>query len=208
MKEIILTKGKTALVDDDVYEQIKHLKWYASEVARKGSGKFYARHKYTESLNNQKTLYLHHFVMGRPEKGLVIDHINGNPLDNRRENLRVTTYRRNSRNCAPSIKRDGVYFEKGCNAWLARTWIDGKRIYLGISKDKNEAMRMYKNACLQIEGREDICATAQADKGQRSKDHTKKAVSLTTRNGLCFGEPCRGRTDNLLIKSQLLYQLS
>ncbi len=36
----------------------------------------------------------------------------------------------------------------------------------------------------------------------------KKAASLNARNGLCFGEPCRDRTDNLLIKSQLLYQLS
>ncbi len=36
----------------------------------------------------------------------------------------------------------------------------------------------------------------------------EKGVPLTNRNALCFGEPCRDRTDNLLIKSQLLYQLS
>ena len=43
---------------------------------------------------------------------------------------------------------------------------------------------------------------------ETTKHGKKKAATLCMRNGLCFGEPCRDRTDNLLIKSQLLYQLS
>lgn len=86
MKLISLNGGiYSTKVDDDDYENLKSQKWYAG------------RARYTHYVIARSGKHMHRILMGDPE-GFVIDHINGDGLDNRRCNLRITTPSENSKN--------------------------------------------------------------------------------------------------------------
>jgi len=85
MRGILLTKGQFTVVDNEDYDLVVQHKWLATAAG----GKFYAARK-IQTPKGSRLLYLHRFLM-RPPDHLVVDHINHNPLDNRRSNLRVCT---------------------------------------------------------------------------------------------------------------------
>jgi len=95
MKEIPLTKGFAALVDDEDYEWLSAHKWYAS-LCRHGRGAYAARTVKGRSVSMHRTL------AGEP--GLLVDHINGNPLDNRRANLRAVPKAVNQQNINTPVR--------------------------------------------------------------------------------------------------------
>lgn len=75
----------------------------------------------------------------------IIDHINNNPLDNRKSNLRIVTARQNSMNCKSrkgSSKYIGVSFDKKSKKWKAQIRPNGKQIYLGRFDDEIEAAKV------------------------------------------------------------------
>ena len=87
---------------------------------------------------------LHRFIMDNPEN-MCVDHINRNKLDNRRENLRICTHRENSLN-KDKLKNNtsgytGVYFSKEKNKWYSTIECNKKKIQLGYTKDKEEAIK-------------------------------------------------------------------
>ena len=90
MKKIPLSQGQFSLVDDEDFDILSKFKWYYS----KGRNTNYAI-----AANNRKLIRMHRLIMN-PKKGFVIDHINGDGLDNRRENLRICSYSHNSMNSA------------------------------------------------------------------------------------------------------------
>ena len=79
-------------------------------------------------------------------QGMVIDHINRNPQDNRIENLRLSTYTQNEWN----KQRRGCSFEKG--KWRARIKDHGKNIHLGLFDTKTEAVAAYKEYAALLHG--------------------------------------------------------
>jgi hypothetical protein len=80
-----------ATVDDNDLEMVSKFRWYA--FCPKG-----ASYAMTQDLpNGQKRVFLHRLIMGAA-KGVVVDHINGDGLDNRRANLRIASYAQNSWN--------------------------------------------------------------------------------------------------------------
>ena len=85
-------------------------------------------------------------------QGMEIDHINGDKLDNRIENLRVVSHRRNTQN--QMVHRNGqlvgCYFNKSKGEYQAQIKISGKRIYLGYYKTEQEAHKAYTIACKHI----------------------------------------------------------
>jgi hypothetical protein len=83
--------GKWSIVDTDLYEELSKYRWY---IDRTGYVKRNAR-KSDET--KRKVIYLHSLLMNTP-KGMVVDHINHNPLDNRRSNLQVVTNFENMQN--------------------------------------------------------------------------------------------------------------
>lgn len=89
MREIPLTKGYIALVDDADYETVARRRWCVTSAP----GKL----PYAISYIDGKNTLMHRFLMNAP-KGQIMDHINRNGLDNRRENLRFCTYRENNVN--------------------------------------------------------------------------------------------------------------
>jgi len=141
-KIIPLTQGKVAIVDDEDYEYLNQFKWYA----RKHRNTFYAARNIYRN-GKQTVLSMHTAVMGR-KKGLEIDHINGNGLDNRRSNLRFVTHRQNlqNRHTAKTSKYPGVNWSKIAHKWRAYIEINGKQIHLGYFNNEYEAYLAYQKA--------------------------------------------------------------
>lgn len=83
MKEIQLTQGQVALIDDEDFELVSQYKWYAQYYSHRD---VYAGR--SRAGMRGKMILLHNFIV-RPDEGYTVDHINRNPLDNRRCNLRL-----------------------------------------------------------------------------------------------------------------------
>lgn len=93
MREIQLTKGYRALVEDADYAALSVYRWHAGMI-KKGSNKAYA-----VRTEGRKTIAMHRQILGlTPNDGFEGDHENGNTLDNQRRNLRVSTRRQNKAN--------------------------------------------------------------------------------------------------------------
>lgn len=93
--EITLTKGKKAIIDEDDLKIVKKYKWRAFKTRTKYKDHYYAITDVKQPNGNNTTLYMHRLIMGA-EKGLVVDHINRDGLDNRRNNLKVITQKENT----------------------------------------------------------------------------------------------------------------
>jgi len=96
---------------------------------------------------------LHHFILRRAsfEDGLEIDHINRNPLDNRKSNLRLVTRSINAKNAIMQKNNTtgykGIYYRKDRDCWRARIQdLEGKRLHLGNFKTKEDAIAARKAA--------------------------------------------------------------
>jgi len=146
MKKIKLTQNKYALIDNEDYNLIKTYKWYAA-ISRK---KYYA----VTNLNN-KTKQMHRLIMNL-KKDQIIDHINGNGLDNRKSNLRLCSNKENARNRGKNINNTsgykGVTWSKEKNKWNARICFNYKDIYLGDYKNIKDAARAYNEAAIKYHG--------------------------------------------------------
>lgn len=147
--KIPLTKGYFAIVDKEDAALVSAHKWCVQQYKDKSrSTKIYAKRSYR---GTQVTM--HRFLLN-PPKGVSIDHINGNGLDNRRRNLRLTNKQGNAANRpkdriknATSIYK-GVYRNKTLKKWIARIQVGGKGIHLGVFVEETEAARAYNAAAL------------------------------------------------------------
>lgn len=109
------------------------------------------RRGYARSSEGKKKVYAHRIVMGVGdfEVNKQVDHINGNTLDNRKQNLRVVTSRQNGLNS--SIRSDntsgvtGVCWDKRRQKWLVRVHENGKEIILGYFDDFDNAVTARKD---------------------------------------------------------------
>lgn len=94
MREIALTQGMVALVDDEDYEELNRHKWYAKKTSDAGS--FYAA-RFQRINGRPTTIYMHREIMNC-NNGMEVDHRDGNTLDNRKEKLRTCTKKQNLEN--------------------------------------------------------------------------------------------------------------
>ena len=132
VKLVTLSRNMTAKVDDADYETLTQRRWYAHVCGTQG-------YIYAVCTYKTKKVYMHRMIMNAA-KGEVIDHINGDRLDNRRANLRVCTHAQNLRNSTRSVY-GGTWFDKQTGRWVARTQWDGTRIMLGRFQSREDASR-------------------------------------------------------------------
>lgn len=92
----------------------------------------------------------HRLIMNIDDLKYDVDHINGNPLDNRKDNLRVCEHKQNSKNKAINKNNTsgivGVYWNKRCNKWVAEIKKDYKKICLGYFDDIRNAAEARRKA--------------------------------------------------------------
>jgi HNH endonuclease/AP2 domain len=141
MKEIRLYDGSVSIVDDDDYEKLKDYKWY-----RSNKGYAYRNHYFDKK---NYIVYMHREIINAP-KGLTVDHINGNKLDNRKENLRLATPGQNQYNLRKTknkttSKYKGVCWNKQRKGWSAYIRINGKCKTIGLFSDEESAANAYNH---------------------------------------------------------------
>jgi hypothetical protein len=135
------------LIDEEDYEKIKDYKWYLN-----GKGYVVA----TAYINGERhKLRLQRFLMNAPD-GFVVDHINRNKLDNRKENLRICTYGENTRNRSnhkgTSSKYKGVSFKKDRGTWRAHLKSYGITYLDKTFKNEEDAAKAYDKVAKEIYG--------------------------------------------------------
>lgn len=145
MRLVELTQGKFAKVDDEDYEWIIKRSWslLKNGYARAGT------HKYVDGKRTAIHMYMHREIMKAPA-GKQVDHINGDRLDNRKENLRIVESKQNNYNAGISKNNKagykGVAWDKAHKRWGAWIKINYKSKFLGYHATPLEAAKAYNQA--------------------------------------------------------------
>jgi hypothetical protein len=151
MKKIQLTQGKFALVDDEDYDRVMQsgLKWRVSH--KKGGHVYYVVRNRKNSFPSRGNVSLHEEILGK-RIGYVIDHINGNGLDNRKSNLRHVTNAQNISNRTHINRNSTTKFLGVCpnsriygGRYRAYCALGGKQKHLGFFDTVDEACKAYKD---------------------------------------------------------------
>jgi hypothetical protein len=144
VRYIALTRGKFALVDAEDYEELNRYKWNAMPVG----GNWYAR----RSVGRGGVVLMHRQIMNAPDD-MLVDHINGNGLDDRRVNLRLCTAQQN---CSNSRPRGGASPYLGVSRqgdkWKAQLMHDGEIFRLGLFEDEVAAAKARDAKALELQG--------------------------------------------------------
>jgi hypothetical protein len=149
MKTIPLTKGHSVIVDDDVFEWVGWIQW-------RFDGSRYAVCNISKNMRprfRRSRMFMHNLVIGEPPIGMVVDHIDGNGLDCRRENLRVIPEEKNAQNRGADCRNKSgfkgaspFYSQGEFKKWRACIRVDNKLMHLGLFDDVREAAECYNRA--------------------------------------------------------------
>ena len=142
MKEIKLTKGYVALVDDEDYEELSKFKWNAKTAYRRS---VYARRVVYISGSKNKTIFMHRQIMCINDPKIQIDHRDGNGLNNQKHNLRKCNNSENQLNTSKRKSKSNyiglTHYSRnfGIKKWVARICINGKSKFIGLFLTEEEA---------------------------------------------------------------------
>ncbi len=153
MKEIRLTQGKVALVDDEDFEYLNKIKWYVSKTKTN----FYAA--------NDKIGLMHRFILKSP-RDKITDHKDHNGLNNQKYNIRICTYSQNAQNRISKLNGNSHFLgvtkiinkKKYKNRiyiyqyYMAQITVKGKQKTIGMYKSEIQAAKTYNNAALKHHG--------------------------------------------------------
>lgn len=140
-QHIPLTRGLSALVSDADYAWLSRWKWMVVGAGYAG--------RFEGPKASRRLVYMHRAILNA-QSGEQVDHLNGDRLDNRRDNLRLVSNTQNQQNKKkPSHNVSGykgVCWHKGIGKWHARITVNGQRIHLGYFREVQTAARLYDAA--------------------------------------------------------------
>jgi len=141
---IPLTHGAVAIVDREDYQELNKYRWFLRTVRG---------HAYAARISNGTTILMHRVIMQPPE-GMVVDHIDGNGLNNRRRNLRVCTQGENGCNSRPRRNRSGFrgVLERENGKYGVVVKFKGKTYWGGVYDDPVEAAKARDKLARQLHG--------------------------------------------------------
>ena len=146
MREIQLTQGRITFVDDDDFEDLNKNTWGVTKGA--------VDRVIWDSGNRRHEVMSRRIMKCPPDR--VVDHIDGNPLNNQRSNLRICIPSENQRNRRmPSINTSGfkgVTWHKQCQKWQSQIGHYNKNYHLGLFDTKEEAYEAYKRKSKELHG--------------------------------------------------------
>lgn len=131
------------LIDNDDVDRCKSFTWYINKHDIKAEKDYF----YVVGSNR---ILLHRFIMNIDDSNQIVDHINGNTLDNRKEKLQICTVKENSRKsqfrCNNKSGHTGVTWYSKTNKWMAYIKVDYKFKNLGYFEDIDEAIEARRKA--------------------------------------------------------------
>lgn len=148
MRRILLTQNRCAIVDNEDFDKANQHKWYYHHTG-------YAVRNETLPDKKRRTVFLHRIILETPT-GQYTDHVNGDKLDCRKINLRLTDYAHNNIN-KPLEKTNttgykGVHFRKDTKKYRAYVGSRKKRLHLGSFNTAEEAALAYNIAAERLYG--------------------------------------------------------
>ena len=162
MQSVTLRCGSSVIVDECDAALFDLYTWYVRPAA--GKNKSYVVRVDVVGRRKYRTIYLHRSIASAQD-GDIVDHINGDTMDNRRENLRIVSATQNATNqkkkrtnslggeCSSAFK--GVFLDKKVkkNPWRAAIrGPNGERIHLGMHPTQEAAALAYDRASLELHG--------------------------------------------------------
>ena len=138
MREILLSQEKVALVDDEDYDRLMKNNWYAF----KDRNVIYA----LRCVGRNVKVRMPHDILGfKTANGMMVDHIDGNGLNNQKSNLRIVTNRENQQNrhVGDSSKYPGVSYNKAVGKWQSSITTNKVRTHFGSFTNEFEAFKTY-----------------------------------------------------------------
>jgi hypothetical protein len=158
MKTISLSRGMSALVDDEDYDALNAFKWFACPR----HGLWYAvrngKRVKTDGRIKRGKIWMHRVVTNAPEgsSGQMVDHKDGDGLNNQRENLRLGTSGQNQQNrhrlTTNTSGYRGVTWHRRLGKWQAQIKLDNKNMYLGVFEHAEDAARAYDKKAEEVFG--------------------------------------------------------
>jgi HNH endonuclease len=151
MKIIGLTQGFCTCVDDDDYDYLIQYSWQI--IQSRTDGRVYARHNFWSKKDKRpKSILMHHVIL-KQKSHKDVDHINGDGLDNRKQNLRFISRTQNNYNSQKRVnatsKYKGVSWRKDREKWRAVATINGANKYLGLFNNEITAAAAYDSAAVE-----------------------------------------------------------
>ena len=152
MKLIHLTKGYSAMVDDDDFDWLSQWKWYV----RMCKNTIYAASKIKGHDGKRRNVPMHRMILKLTDPKILADHADGNGLNNTRKNLRSCTKSENGMNRGPTVntssKFKGVTWHIAANKWAAQIMANGKLKHLGCFEVEEDAARIYNQFAQKLHG--------------------------------------------------------
>lgn len=146
MKKISLTKGEFALVDDEDFDYLNKWKWHYCA--------FYACRSY----NKGRKIGMHREILKLYNSDLDVDHIDGNPLNNQKNNLRISTRSENNMNRNKTTRKNsskykGLVFYPKRNKFKVTINAHKKTYFIGYFRNEIDAAKAYNTAAIKYHGK-------------------------------------------------------